>query len=260
MSTLQSGHSPALNVDESLVRAEEVWKTYDVGEVRVPAVCGVSLSIPRGQFLIIMGSSGSGKSTLLHLLGCLDRPDAGRYWLVGQDVTRLTPRELAGVRNRTIGYVFQSFNLLARTSVLDNVALPLAYQKVSRRERRRRASRMLDRVGLTDRASHLPNQLSGGQQQRVAIARALITSPSLLLADEPTGNLDSHTGDEIMRLLAELNRDSALTIALVTHEPAIALYGDRLVTLRDGRLASDAATPHREPAASGAPKPAAGTR
>jgi len=225
--------------DSPLVEVRDVWKTYHVGEVDVPAVRGVSLTIPAGQFLAIMGPSGSGKSTFMHLLGCLDRCDSGEYRLSGTLVSRLSKRELASLRNRRLGFVFQSFNLLSRTTVLDNVALPLTYQSVSRRERRKLAAEMLDRVGLADRAMHHSNQLSGGQQQRVAIARALITRPILLLADEPTGNLDSRTGIEIMALLQQLNKESGLTIALVTHEPDIARFTQRCVTFRDGRVASD---------------------
>jgi putative ABC transport system ATP-binding protein len=210
-----------------------------VGEVDIPAVCGISLTIPKGQFVAIMGPSGSGKSTFMHLLGCLDRYDRGEYYLGGAAIANLSKRELASIRNRQIGFVFQSFNLLTRTTVLDNVALPLAYRGLRRRERRRQAAEMLDRVGLADRADHHANQLSGGQQQRVAIARALITDPLLLLADEPTGNLDTRTGMEIMALLQELNRDGGLTIALVTHEVEIAKYAQRSVTFRDGRIASD---------------------
>lgn len=233
-------HLPTPTSDDvPLVRARDVWKTYHVGEVDVPAVCGVSLSIPRGQFLAIMGPSGSGKSTFMHLLGCLDRCDRGDIWLDGTPVAGLTKRELAALRNRRIGFVFQSFNLLSRTTVLDNVALPLTYRGITRRRRRSRAAEMLDRVGLADRARHHNNQLSGGQQQRVAIARALITEPSLLLADEPTGNLDSKTGLEIMNLLKDLNEQTGLTIVLVTHETHVAAFTQRTVLFHDGRIASD---------------------
>jgi putative ABC transport system ATP-binding protein len=222
-----------------MVEVRDVWKTYHVGEVDVPAVRGVSLEIPAGQFVAIMGASGSGKSTFMHLLGCLDRCDKGEYRLCGTLVSSQSKRELAAIRNRRLGFVFQSFNLLSRTTVLDNVALPLTYQGIKRRDRRRMASEMLDRVGLADRAMHHSNQLSGGQQQRVAIARALITKPILLLADEPTGNLDSRTGVEIMALLQQLNKETGLTIVLVTHEPDISRYTQRCVTFRDGRIASD---------------------
>jgi putative ABC transport system ATP-binding protein len=222
-----------------LVETRDIHKTYHTGEVEVPAVRGVSLSINRGEFVCIMGASGSGKSTYMHVLGCLDRPDHGDYRLNGRDVTRLSRRELARVRNEEIGFVFQAFNLLARTSIVDNVALPLMYQGVPRRSRRRIATEMLERVGLADRLRHHPNQLSGGQQQRVAIARALVTDPLLMLADEPTGNLDSRTSVEIMALLQQLNREAGLTIVVVTHEPDIARFGGRHVHFKDGRIESD---------------------
>lgn len=222
-----------------LVESHNIYKTYHVGEVAVPAVRGVSLVVHRGQFVAIMGQSGSGKSTLMHILGCLDQCDRGEYRLDGVDMTRMSKRELARQRNRKIGFVFQTFNLLSRTTVLDNVAMPLAYAHVRRKERRRRAAELLDQVGLADRAMHHSNQLSGGQQQRVAIARALITSPVLLLADEPTGNLDSRTGIDIMALLQHLNRDSGVTILLVTHEVGIAQFTRRIVALRDGRIDFD---------------------
>lgn len=225
-----------------LVEARNIWKTYHVGEIDVPAVRGVALSIPHGQFVAIMGPSGSGKSTFMHLIGCLDRCDEGEIVLDGTYISRLNKRELAAVRNRRIGFVFQSFNLLSRTTVLDNVALPLAYQGARRRERRRRAAAMLARFGLSDRAHHHSNQLSGGQQQRVAIARALITEPSLLLADEPTGNLDSKTGVEFMTILQQLNEETGLTIVLVTHETHIAQFAQRTITFHDGEVASDECT------------------
>lgn len=225
--------------DQPLIRVRDLHKTYYIGEIEVPAVRGVDLDIFRGQFVGIMGPSGSGKSTFMHLLGCLDHSDRGRYELDGQDVTRLSKRNLARLRNRRIGFVFQSFNLLSRTTVLDNVAMPLTYQGLRRSERRRRAAAMLDRVGLGDRTRHHSNQLSGGQQQRVAIARALVTRPVLVLADEPTGNLDTATGIEIMRIMQELNREEGLTIALVTHEADIALYTQRVVFFRDGKIYSD---------------------
>lgn len=223
----------------TLIRVRELYKTYHIGEIKVPAVRGVSLSIEAGQFVAVMGPSGSGKSTFMHLLGCLDRSDSGHYELGGEDVTLLSKRELAELRNRKIGFVFQSFNLLSRTTVLDNVALPLSYAGVRRRERRARAAKMLELVGLGDRMMHHSNQLSGGQQQRVAIARALITDPVIVLADEPTGNLDSKTGIEIMAIFQKLNRETGLTIALVTHEPDIAEYAQRVVTFRDGQICSD---------------------
>lgn len=222
-----------------LVIARDLWKTYHIGEIAVPAVRGVSLSLPAGQFTAIMGPSGSGKSTFMHLVGCLDRADRGELVIGGTQVNHLSKRQLAALRNEKLGFVFQSFNLLARTSVLDNVALPLSYRGVRRGARRKAAAAMLEHVGLSDRSHHQPNQLSGGQQQRVAIARALVTQPLILLADEPTGNLDSKTSVEIMALLQQLNRDSGLTIALVTHEPDIAKFTQRVVSFRDGVVATD---------------------
>ncbi|MCZ6698559.1 MAG: ABC transporter ATP-binding protein [Planctomycetota bacterium] len=223
----------------NMIEARDLWKIYRIGEIEIPAVRGVSLSIPAGQFVTIMGPSGSGKSTFMHLIGCLDRCDRGQYFLGDSEITGLSRNARAQVRNRKIGFVFQNFNLLARTTAIDNVALPLAYQGLGRRDRRRRAVEMLERLGLGDRMLHHPNQLSGGQQQRVAIARALITEPFLLLADEPTGNLDSRTGVEIMALLQKLNRETGLTIVLVTHEANIAAFTERAVTFQDGRVTSD---------------------
>ena len=238
------------------MEVRDVHKIYHVGEVDVPAVRGVSLTIDRGQFVAIMGPSGSGKSTLMHIMGCLDRCDRGRLLLEGVDVTRMSKRELAKVRNRKIGFVFQSFNLLPRTTVLDNVAMPLAYAGVGRKQRRSQAASMLDRVGLGHRAAHHSNQLSGGEQQRVAIARSLVTRPILLLADEPTGNLDTRTGTEIMTLLQQLNSETALTIGLVTHEANIAKYARRTITMKDGQIASDTVSgstpPPSEPGNGGA--------
>jgi len=222
-----------------LVITRDLWKTYHIGEIAVPAVRGVSLTLPAGQFTAIMGPSGSGKSTFMHLVGCLDRADRGELVIGGTRVNDLSKRQLAALRNEKLGFVFQSFNLLARTSVLDNVALPLSYRGMRRGARRKAAAAMLDHVGLSDRTHHQPNQLSGGQQQRVAIARALVTRPLLLLADEPTGNLDSKTSIEIMALLQQLNRDQGLTIALVTHEPDISQYTQRVVSFKDGVVATD---------------------
>ncbi len=239
----------------ALVEVRELHKTYHLGEVEVPAVRGVNLSVSEGEFVSIMGPSGSGKSTFLYLIGCLDRCDRGDYRLAGAETTRLSNRELAALRNRRIGFVFQNFNLLSRTSVLDNVALPLAYAGVKRRDRRRQAAQMIERVGLSDRSDHLSNQLSGGQQQRVAIARALITRPLLFLADEPTGNLDSRTSVEIMTLLQELNRDTRLTILLVTHELDVALFGRRMVSFMDGRISSDYPIPERRETAAATVEP-----
>ncbi len=226
-------------MDSAIVRLENAWKSYHVEDVEIPAVRGVSLAIAAGQFVAVTGASGSGKSTFLHLVGCLDRLDRGKYFFEGRSVEGLSRRQLAVLRNRRIGFVFQSFNLLPRTSILDNVALPLSYQGVGRRERRRRAAEMLDRVGLSDRLKHHPNQLSGGQQQRVAIARALATQPAILLADEPTGNLDSKTSHEIMGLLQTVNREQHVSIILVTHEADIAAFAERQVSFRDGLIVRD---------------------
>lgn len=216
----------------------ELTKTYQLGQTQVRALRGVSMEIAYGEFLAVMGPSGSGKSTFMNLLGCLDRPTSGEYWLGGAPVSQLSPDQLADVRNRSLGFVFQGFNLLSRASALQNVALPLVYAGFSRQEQAVRALRMLKLVGLGSRAHHRPLELSGGQQQRVAIARALVNGPSLLLADEPTGNLDSATSVEIMAVLQALN-ERGLTIVLVTHEADIAAYATRQVVFRDGRLVRD---------------------
>jgi putative ABC transport system ATP-binding protein len=216
----------------------DVVKTYIVGAERVCALDGISLDVARNEYLAIMGPSGSGKSTLMNLIGCLDVPTSGTYHLEGQMVAEMTQAELAEIRNRRIGFVFQTFNLLARASILSNVELPLIYAGVTKGERRRRAEQALDRVGLAERMRHRPNELSGGQRQRVAIARALVTNPAIILADEPTGNLDTKTGDGIMAMLDELHA-AGQTIVLVTHEPYIAAHAKRVVRLRDGRIESD---------------------
>jgi len=223
-----------------VIQLESIDKTYHTGEVDVKAVRGVSLSIHKGEFVAFMGSSGSGKSTLMNMLGCLDRPTGGRYLLDGIDVSHLDRDELATVRNHKLGFVFQSFNLLARTSALENVELPLLYadRRFSAHEMRERAERVLSIVGLSGRAAHHPNELSGGQQQRVAIARALINDPEVLLADEPTGNLDSRTSIEIMSVFQRLN-DQGITVIMVTHEPDIAAYCKRNIVMRDGQIQSD---------------------
>jgi len=231
----------------ALIELAGIRKVYDLGEVQVEALRGVSLSIERGEFVSIMGPSGSGKSTLMNIIGCLDVPTEGTYRLDGADVSSLERDELAVIRNRQIGFVFQGFNLLRRTSALENVELPLLYKGVSRHDRRALAASALERVGLKGREHHQPHQLSGGQQQRVAIARALVNQSPLILADEPTGNLDTRTSVEIMEFLTELNRDSGITVVLVTHEPDIALYSRRVVTVRDGLVVSD-----RHPAEGGA--------
>jgi putative ABC transport system ATP-binding protein len=225
----------------AVISVRDLTKTYDVGEVKVHALRGVSLDIEVGEFVAATGPSGSGKSTLMHILGCLDRPTGGQYFLDGRDVARLSRNELAEVRNRKIGFVFQGFNLLSRTSALDNVELPLLYmnEALKTSERHERAMAALKAVGLADRAHHHPNQLSGGQQQRVAIARALINRPSLLLADEPTGNLDSRTSVEVMGIFQRLNAEQGITVLLITHEHDIAEYSTRVVSFRDGRVVGD---------------------
>ena len=218
----------------------DVVKTYIVGTERVCALDGISLDVARNEYLAIMGPSGSGKSTLMNLIGCLDVPTSGTYHLEGQMVAEMTQAELAEIRNRRIGFVFQTFNLLARASILSNVELPLIYAGVAKGERRQRAELALEKVGLAERVRHRPNELSGGQRQRVAIARALVTNPTIILADEPTGNLDTKTGDGILAMLDELH-GSGQTIVLVTHEPYIAAHAKRIVRLRDGRIESDSA-------------------
>ena len=235
-----------------LVRLEGVVKTYRMGDVEVNALRGVSLVIEQGEFTAVMGASGSGKSTLMNLLGCLDRPTSGRYLLEGREVSRLSTDQLAEIRNRTIGFVFQNFNLLPRTTALENVELPLLYAGVATGERHARAGEALARVGLADRSHHHPNQMSGGQQQRVAIARALVSRPRIILADEPTGNLDSRTSVEVMALFQELGR-SGMTVILVTHEQDIAAYASRILTMRDGVVLSDT---RREPKRAVPPPPA----
>jgi putative ABC transport system ATP-binding protein len=222
-----------------VIAVRDLTKTYSVGDLKVPALRGVTLDVQPGDFVALTGPSGSGKSTFMHLLGCLDRPTAGQYVLNGRDVSTLDSRSLAHVRNREIGFVFQGFNLLSRTSALENVELPMLYRRgVSAKERRERAEAALAAVGLGGRLDHHPNQLSGGQQQRVAIARALVTEPTLLLADEPTGNLDTRTSIEVMQLFQGLNA-KGLSIVLVSHDPDIAEYATRFVAFRDGRVRSD---------------------
>jgi putative ABC transport system ATP-binding protein len=235
----------------SVISARGLVKTYVVGDYQVKALRGVNMEVPSGEFLAVTGPSGSGKSTFMHIVGCLDRPTSGQYFLDGQDVSTMSKNELAAVRNKKIGFVFQGFNLLSRTSALDNVELPLLYggSTLKTSERHRRAKEMLAAVGLADRFSHHPNQLSGGQQQRVAIARALINTPSILLADEPTGNLDSRTSVEVMGLFQRLNIERGITVVLITHEPDIAEYGTRIVAFRDGVVKSDRPVTNRRSAA-----------
>ena len=229
----------------ALIVCQDLWKVYRLGDVAVQALRGVSLAIDQGEFVALMGSSGSGKSTLMNVLGCLDVPTNGHYWLGGRDVASATQDQLADIRNRQIGFVFQSFNLIPRTSALENVQLPLFYRGLPLRDQRARAADALNRVGLAGREQHFPSQLSGGQQQRVAIARALVTGPAILLADEPTGNLDTESSQEIMAILADLNRRDGLTILVVTHDSDVAAYTYRELLMKDGQLVGDR---HRIPA------------
>jgi putative ABC transport system ATP-binding protein len=223
-----------------LIELKEVWKVYLLDEMKVEALRGVSLGIDHGEYVALMGPSGSGKSTLMNTLGCLDRPSEGSYRLDGIEVATMSPDARAALRNRRFGFVFQNFNLLARTSALENVELPLLYSRqMSTRQRRQRARKVLEQVGLADRMDHHPGQLSGGEQQRVAIARAIVNEPAILMADEPTGNLDSRTSKEVMELFRELNQDAGLTIILVTHDPGVARHARRLLVLRDGQIVQD---------------------
>ena len=230
-----------MTTSPTVISVRNLVKTYVVGEVEVRALRGVNLEVQAGEFLAVTGPSGSGKSTFMHIIGCLDRPTSGQYFLDGADVSRMSKNALAEVRNKKIGFVFQGFNLLSRTSALDNVELPLLYgaNGLKTSERHKRAAEMLDLVGLGNRTDHHPNQLSGGQQQRVAIARALINNPSILLADEPTGNLDTRTSIEVMDIFQKLNRERGITVLLITHEMDIAEYGTRIVTFRDGQVVAD---------------------
>jgi len=233
---MQESAAPGAGV---VIRTEDLWKTYDMGEaIAVHALCGVSFEIERGEYVAIMGPSGSGKSTLMNLIGCLDTPTRGKYWLNKNLVSELSDDELAYIRNKEIGFVFQTFNLLARASALHNVELPLIYSGVTAAERQERAEEALRKVELADRMHHKPNELSGGQRQRVAVARALVNDPSIILADEPTGNLDSATGEEIMRLFDRLH-ESRNTIVLVTHEHDIAAHAHRILHIRDGKIDRD---------------------
>ena len=225
----------------AVISLDSVRKTYEMGDNSVHALDEVSLTVEQGEFVTVTGASGSGKSTLMHILGCLDKPTAGKYFLRGEDVSDLSPAELAVIRNKQIGFVFQGFNLLPRTTATENVEVPLLYSRplMSAAERREKATEALDLMKLSDRASHHPNQLSGGQQQRVAIARALVNKPDLILADEPTGNLDTATGKEVMQTLVKLREERGITIVLITHEIEIASYGSRIVSIRDGKIISD---------------------
>jgi putative ABC transport system ATP-binding protein len=235
----------------SVIATRQLVKTFVVGDHQVRALRGVDIDVPRGEFLAVTGPSGSGKSTFMHIVGCLDRPTSGQYLLDGQDVSTMSKNELAEVRNRRIGFVFQGFNLLSRTTALDNVELPMLYSGKTQKtaERHKLAGEMLAAVGLGDRLTHFPNQLSGGQQQRVAIARALINNPSILLADEPTGNLDTRTSIEVMGLFQRLNEERGITVVLITHEHDIAEYGTRIVSFRDGHIVNDRKVARRRTAA-----------
>jgi putative ABC transport system ATP-binding protein len=235
----------------ALIAVRNLTKIYDIGDVKVHALRGLTLDIERGEFVSIVGPSGSGKSTLMHILGCLDRPTSGTYTLNGRDVSQLSDDELSAIRNEQIGFVFQGFNLLARTTALENVELPLLYTQRGRAHaavRRRRALEALAIVGLRDRAEHHPNQLSGGQQQRVAIARALLNNPSILLADEPTGNLDSRTSIEVLDIFQRLKEERGITVILITHEQQVADYGTRIIRFKDGRIVSDSVNVSRRTA------------
>jgi putative ABC transport system ATP-binding protein len=242
-------HNQAPSGAGPTILVEQVHKTYDLGEVQVHALRGVTLTVYPGEFVAIMGASGSGKSTFMNIVGCLDRPTRGRYLLDGQEVATFTKRELAGIRNRKIGFVFQGFNLLSRTSAVENVELPLIYSGVPREQRVQRAREALKSVGLEGREEHHPSQLSGGQQQRVAIARSLVNNPSIILADEPTGNLDSRTSVEIMEIFQRLNEDRRMTVLLVTHETDIAKFAKRVVLFKDGKIRRDSLVEARVSAA-----------
>ncbi len=233
---------------DAVIRLDRIHKTYHMGDIEVHALRGVSLQINRGEFVAIMGPSGSGKSTMMNIIGCLDHPTKGHYLLEGADVSKVDRPGLADIRNKNIGFVFQSFNLVPRTSALENVELPLIYAGVGAAERTRRARAALAEVGLADRERNMPNQLSGGQQQRVALARALVNNPSLILADEPTGALDTRTSVEVMEIFQRLNKERSLTIILVTHEPDIAQYAGRIIKFQDGRIRRDYAVENRKDA------------
>src|SRR5438046_5480649 len=238
MPTVNQTASALVSAGATVIRVEDLHKYYDLGETRVHALRGVSIVIGQGEFVAIMGASGSGKSTFMNILGCLDRPSSGRYLLEGIDVSKHDKKALALIRNQKIGFVFQGFNLLARTTALENTELPTLYAKIDKTERRNRAADALSMVGLAEQAQHFPSQMSGGQQQRVAVARALVNHPSILLADEPTGNLDSRTSVEIMQIFQNLN-DQGLTIVLVTHEHDIAQFAKRVLVFRDGKIRKD---------------------
>jgi ABC-type lipoprotein export system ATPase subunit len=253
-----------------LIKLQDLYKTYHLGEIDVPVLKGVSMTVRQGEMVALMGTSGSGKTTLMNILGCLDRPSSGHYWLDGQEVSDLSSDERAHLRNQKIGFVFQSFNLLPRSSALENVMMPLTYAPtgLSEREARERCTALLDRVGLVERMDHEPSQLSGGQQQRVAIARALVNQPSLLFADEPTGNLDSRTSEETLAMFQQLNAEEGLSIILVTHDPGVAHHAQRVIHIRDGMIQAGTDAPDAPAAsaaagsssASGGPGSAGGSR
>ncbi len=235
-----------------LIELRDIYKTYQFGDLDVPVLKGVSMTIERGELVALMGVSGSGKSTLMNILGCLDHPTSGQYWLDGQEISHLSADQRALLRNHKLGFVFQNFNLLPRTSAMENVVMPLSYsmEHLSDRQARNRAKEFLGRVGLSDRMHHEPSQLSGGQQQRVAIARALVNRPSVLFADEPTGNLDSHTSEEMLRMFQQLNKEDGLTIIIVTHDPGVAKHARRIIRIHDGVIVNGAA-PKDAPSSSG---------
>ena len=243
---------------KAMIELKDIYKVYNMGDVDVPALDGVDFSVRRGEFVSIVGQSGSGKSTLLHLLGCLDTPTSGAYELEGHNITHLPDKELSRIRNRHFGFVFQAYNLLSDLSALENVEQPLVYARVSPKERRERAKAMLDKVGLSDRVTHMPSQLSGGQQQRVAIARALVNGPTLLLADEPTGNLNTEAGDAVLDILTTLHQTEGMSVVMVTHDARIAALAPRQVILQDGRVVRDeleaAHAVPQPPAATGLPR------
>jgi putative ABC transport system ATP-binding protein len=243
LATMDTPHTQAH--DECVIRLDGVHKYYHLGDFQVHALRGITLEVHAGEFVAVMGASGSGKSTLMNIIGCLDKPSRGSYFLDGVDVSQMEKAELARLRNRKLGFVFQQFNLLSRTSALENVELPTIYAGITPLERETRAKAALERVGLADRAHHYPSQLSGGQQQRVAIARALVNRPAILLADEPTGNLDSRTSVEIMDIFQQLNTEQGLTVVIVTHEHDIAQYAKRALEFRDGKLRRDAVVKDR---------------
>ncbi|HTV47634.1 MAG TPA: ABC transporter ATP-binding protein [Phycisphaerae bacterium] len=230
-----------MNSEQDIIRLEKLSKTYLLGEVELRVLKDITLNVRRGEMVALMGASGSGKTTLMNILGCLDQPTSGRYWLDGEEISRLSSNQRAELRSKKIGFVFQSFNLLPKTSALDNVLMPLTYSHrfVSEREAKNIATRLLQKVGLADRMDHYPSQLSGGQQQRVAIARSLVNSPVILFADEPTGNLDSHTSLEVLEMFGHLNRDEGITIVLVTHDANVAKYTQRTIRIRDGEIIDD---------------------